>query len=259
MASKRALVTGASSGIGWEFARQLAQRGYNVTGVARREEKLRELIDALPGEQHRYLVADLTHDDGVQTVIEALREEHFDLLVNNAGYSAFKPFAESELALQHNILNVNCTAVVTLAHTFLQQAQRGDALINLASVVSFLPTPAQPMYSASKAFIASLSECLWAEQEAHGIYVMGLCPGVTSTEFISTASGGAADGNNLPSALTQSAEAVVNEALIALKKRRKAIVVTGRGNRLMLWLPRILSRHRLIKTLAVAGDPERML
>jgi uncharacterized protein len=257
--AKRALVTGASSGIGREFARQLAQQGYSVTGVARREDKLRELINTLPGEQHRYLVADLSHDTGVQAVIDALREEHFNLLVNNAGYSVFKPFAESELTLQHNILNVNCTAVVTLAHTFLQRAQRGDALINLASVVSFLPTPAQPMYSASKAFVASLSECLWVEQQPRGVYVMGLCPGVTSTDFINTASGGAADGKNLPGALTQSAEAVVTEALTALKKRRKAIVVTGRANRLMLWLPRILSRHRLIKTLAVAGDPERML
>lgn len=230
-----------------------------MTGVARREDKLRELIEALPGEQHRYLVADLAHEAGLQTVIDALQEKHFNLLVNNAGYSAFKPFAESELTLQHNILNVNCTAVVTLAHTFLRQAHSGDALINLASVVSFLPTPAQPMYSASKAFVASLSECLWSEQQARGVYVMGLCPGVTSTEFISTASDGAADGKSLPGALTQSAEAVVTEALIALKKRRKAIVVTGRANRLMLWLPRILSRHRLIKTLAVAGDPERML
>ncbi|MCB1690433.1 MAG: SDR family NAD(P)-dependent oxidoreductase [Halioglobus sp.] len=259
MQSRRALITGASSGIGRAFARQLALQGYSITGVARREDKLRELMGELPGDQHRYLVADLSHDAGVQSVTEALAQDRFHLLVNNAGYSVFEPFSQSELALQQNILNVNCAAVVTLAHAFLQQAQRGDALINLASVVSYLPTPAQPMYSASKAFVASLSECLWVEQKERGVYVMGLCPGVTATEFISTASGGAADGSNLPSAVTQSAEEVVAEALVALNKRRKAIVVTGRANRAMLWMPRLLSRHRLISILAVAGDPKRML
>jgi short-subunit dehydrogenase len=259
MQSRRVLVTGASSGIGREFARQLALQGYSVTGVARREDKLRELISELPGDQHRFLVADLSQDTGVRAVADTLAQEHFNLLVNNAGYSVFEPFYQSELALQQNILSVNCGAVVTLAHAFLQQAQRGDALINLASVVSYLPTPAQPMYSASKAFVASLSECLWVEQKERGVYVMGLCPGVTETEFISTASGGAADGGNLPSALTQTVEAVVTEALVALEKRGKAIVVTGRANRAMMWLPRMLSRHRLIKILAVAGDPKRML
>ncbi len=259
MEARRALITGASSGIGREFALQLARQGYTITGVARREDKLRELIGELPGDQHGYLVADLSSGAGVQSVTDALARQQVNLLVNNAGYSVFAPFFESELALQQNILNVNCGAVVTLAHAFLRQAQRGDALINLASVVSYLPTPAQPMYSASKAFVAALSECLWAEQRARGVYVMGLCPGVTETEFISTASGGAADGSNLPGAMTQPVAAVVAEALVALRKRRKAIVVTGRVNRAMLWLPRLLSRHRLIKVLAVAGDPERML
>ncbi|MCB1844427.1 MAG: SDR family NAD(P)-dependent oxidoreductase [Halioglobus sp.] len=257
--ARQALVTGASSGIGREFARQLARQGYAVTGVARREDRLREMLAELPGDQHRLLVADLSQEAGVRAVCDALAESHVDLLVNNAGYSVFEPFYQSELAEQHSILNVNCAAVTSLAHAFLKQARAGDALINVASVVSYLPTPAQPMYSATKAFVAALSECLWVEHRARDVYVMGLCPGVTTTEFISTASKGAADGGNLPAALTQSAEAVVKEALVALGKRRKAIVVTGRANRAMLWLPRLLSRHRLIKTLAVAGDPERML
>mgnify|MGYP003674627418 FL=1 len=253
-------MTGASSGIGREFARQLARQGYSVTGVARREDKLRELIDELPGgQQHQFVVADLAQESGVRAVTERLSTAHFDLLVNNAGYSVFEPFYQSELEQQENILKLNCAAVTALAHAFLQQAERGDALINLASVVSYLPTPAQPMYSASKAFVAALSECLWVEQQNRGVYVMGLCPGVTATEFISTASGGASDGGNLPAALTQSAEEVVAEALVALRRRSKAIVVTGRINRALLWMPRLLSRHRLIRTLAVAGDPERML
>jgi len=259
LGAERALVTGASSGIGREFALQLARQGYVVTGVARREHELRTLVAELPGEGHRFLVADLADTEGVRRVAQVLSTERINLLVNNAGYSVFEPFYQSALARQQDILQVNCAAVVALAHAFLQQAQRGDALINLGSVVSFLPTPAQPMYSASKAFIASFSECLWVEQKPRGVYVMGLCPGVTETEFIRNASGGAADGSNLPRAFTQTAGAVVGEALVALRKRRKAIVVTGWRNRAMMLLPRVLSRQRLLKILAVAGDPERML
>lgn len=253
------LVTGASSGIGREFALQLAQQGYRVTAVARREERLQSLLGELPGEGHDYLVADLARPEQLARVEARLQQRHYTLLINNAGLSVFEPFYQSDVERQQEILAVNCSALMRLAHAFLRQSQRGDALVNLASIVSFLPTPAQPMYSASKAFIASFSECLWHEHRERGVYVMGLCPGITATEFISGASGGDADGQTLPAALVQTTEAVVNEALRALRRRRNAIVVTGRVNRLMMLLPRLLSRHRLIKLLAVIGDPDKAL
>ena len=257
---KRVLVTGASSGIGREFAQQLARCGYRVTAVARREELLQELVETLPGGHHEYLAADLASEAGVAKVVENLRASHCHLLINNAGYSVFEPFFQSPLEQQQDILGVNCDALLCLAHHFLNQAEPGDALINLSSVVSVLPTPAQPVYSASKAFIASFSECLWEEHRRRGVYVMGLCPGVTRTEFISAATGGEADGETLPAVFIQTTEQVVTEALYALKRRRKPIVVTGRINRLMVALmPRLLSRFRLLKTLAVIGDPERAL
>lgn len=257
--NKRALVTGASSGIGQEFAKQLALQGYAVTGVARREERLLDLVNKLPGNGHRYLVADLGTKDGVQLAMDELQREHVNLLINNAGHSVFEPFFESELSQQHNILSVNCESLVKLAHAFLRQSQSGDALVNLSSIVAFLPTPAQPMYSASKAFIASFSECLWEEHRKRGVYVMGLCPGITQTEFIASASGGDADGQTLPKVLIQTTQQVVVEALQALDARKKAIVVTGRVNRMMLLMPRFLSRHRLLKVLAVIGDPDKAL
>ncbi len=256
---KRAVVTGASSGIGREFAVQLAARGYAVTCIARREHKLQELLAELPGEQHEYRVADLADVESLKQLAEDLFAQHVDVLINNAGGSVLQPFYESELSRQHHIMNTNCGAVVTLAHAFLQQAHRGDALINLASIVAYLPTPAQPMYSASKAFIAAFSECLWEEQRERGVYVMGLCPGVTQTEFISGATDGESDGQTLPPALIQTTEEVVTQALLALDKRKKAIVVTGWINKLMLQMPRFLTRHRLIKVLAVIGDPDRAL
>jgi short-subunit dehydrogenase len=257
---KRALVTGASSGIGEAFARRLAAEGYAVTVVARRESKLAALVDALPGDGHRIVVADLGTGAGVTAVSEALDSEHHQLLVNNAGYSVLKPFADSTLEEQQAILNVNCAAVVSLAHHFLAQAQPGDALINVASAVAVLPTPAQPMYSASKAFLASFSECLWEEQRERGVYVMALCPGVTRTEFISTATGGESDGESLPPILVQTADEVVSEAMAALAKRNKPMIVTGWLNRLMVAvMPRMLTRFGLLKTMAVMGDPERAL
>lgn len=259
MARKRALITGASSGIGREFAVQLASLGYAVTGVARREDRLKALLDELPGDGHRYRVADLGTQAGVQFAMEELQRERVNLLVNNAGLSVFEPFFESDLSQQHNILSVNCDSLMQLAHTFLRQSERGDALINLSSIVAFLPTPAQPMYSASKAFIASFSECLWQEHRERGVYVMGLCPGITQTEFIESATGGDSDGQTLPAALTQTTEAVVAEALQALAARKKAIIVPGFINRMMLLMPRLLTRHRLLKVLAVIGDPDKAL
>lgn len=259
MDNKRALVTGASSGIGREFAVQLAAQGYSVTGVARREDRLQALLGELAGEGHNYIVADLGSRDGVQAVVDELQREHVSLLINNAGLSVFEPFYLSELSDQHNILAVNCESLVLLAHAFLRQSEAGDALINLSSIVAFLPTPAQPMYSASKAFIASLSECLWDEQRKRGVYVMGLCPGITQTEFIAGATGGDADGQTLPKALIQTTDEVVGEALRALAARKKAIVVTGWVNRMMLLMPRFLTRHRLLKILAVIGDPDNAL
>lgn len=259
MAQKSALVTGASSGIGREFAMQLASLGYQVTAVARREDRLQQLMEELPGGGHGYRIADLATTEGVASIVDTLAGQRYHLLVNNAGYSVFDPFYTSDLESQQKILDVNCVALVSLSHAFLQQAKDTDALINLGSIVSFLPTPTQPIYSASKAFIAAFSECLWVEHRERGVYVMALCPGVTQTEFISSATGGEADGDSIPGFLIQTSEAVVAEAMTALSKRKKAVVVTGWVNRLMLLMPRLLTRHWLIKVLAVLGDPERAL
>ncbi|WP_101757213.1 SDR family oxidoreductase [Oceanicoccus sp. KOV_DT_Chl] len=259
MKNQYALVTGATSGIGLEFAKQLAARGYNIIAVARRQQQLQAVVDELPGSSHQYCVADLGRAEGVEAVVKLMAAQHVQLLINNAGYSVLEPFYQSDLSVQQDILNVNCTAVMTLAHTFLRQAQTGDALINLASVVSYLPTPAQPMYSASKAFISALSECLWDEHKGRGVYVMGLCPGVTKTAFILRATGGESDGQTLPEMLIQTTEQVVQEALSALDKRKKSIVITGWVNRMMMLMPRVLSRHRLIKVLSVIGNPDNAL
>ncbi|GAB5452550.1 MAG: SDR family oxidoreductase [Halioglobus sp.] len=259
MEQKRAFVTGASSGIGREFAVQLAAQGYTVVGVARREDRLKELLAVLPGDGHSYLAADLGSEAGIQSVMDTMLGERVNLLINNAGFSVLEPFYESSLNTQQNILTVNCESLMKLAHAFLRQSERGDALINLSSIVAYLPTPAQPMYSASKAFIASFSECLWEEHRARGVYVMGLCPGITQTEFIENATGGDSEGQTLPQSMIQTTGEVVAEALKALSARNKAIIVTGWKNRMMMLMPRLLTRHRLLKVLAVIGDPDNAM
>lgn len=260
MAKPRAIVTGASSGIGREFAVQLAERGYRVTAVARREPQLKSLVADLSGGGHDYVVADLSRKGGVSAVADCIAESRCHLLVNNAGFGKLEPFYQSRLPDQQEMLALNCGAVMALSHAFLNQARKGDALINVSSVVSVLPTPSQPVYSASKAFVTSLSECLWEEQRSRGIHVMALCPGITETEFIRIATGGESDGENLPAVLSQTGEEVVREALAALDKRGEPVVVTGRTNRLMFSLmPRMMSRFRLLRTMAVVGDPNKVL
>ncbi|QFU77241.1 SDR family NAD(P)-dependent oxidoreductase [Halioglobus maricola] len=254
-----AMVTGASSGIGWAFATRLAEEGYAVCAVARREDRLEQLVGHLPGAGHSYLAADLANDEDLAAVGAELSTGAYQLLVNNAGLSVMEPFGEAPLAAEQNLLNVNINAVVALAHAFLAHGAEGDALVNVGSVVSYLPTPAMAAYSGSKAFITTFSECLWSQQRERGVYVMALCPGMTETEFISAATEGESDFSSLPDAMVQSPEEVVSEALQALDRRRDAVVVTGRSNRLLSQLPRLMSRSRLIRLMSKMGDPEDRL
>jgi NAD(P)-dependent dehydrogenase (short-subunit alcohol dehydrogenase family) len=131
---RRAFVTGASEGLGRAFVKKLAHAGYRCVAVARNEARLRELIDQLQPEDHEWMVADLATREGLERCAARLSEEHFDLLVNNAGFGRFGPFHESTATEQEQILDVDCRAVLILAHAFLGGARPGDALINLSSV-----------------------------------------------------------------------------------------------------------------------------
>lgn len=210
-------MTGASEGIGRALADALAAAGYTVTGVARDQERLRTAISAL-GPDHTAMAADLGTDDGLQRVLDALRRTRFDVLVNNAGVAVHGPFAEVPLERATAMLEVNCHALVALAHAFLAHAHSGDALINLSSTLAFAPMPALSVYSATKAFVASFSESLWAEHQARGVYVMGLCPGMTATRSQPH------NSTDVPAALVQSPEQVAATAMAALHRRLRHTV-----------------------------------
>ncbi|WP_405493972.1 SDR family NAD(P)-dependent oxidoreductase [Streptomyces sp. NBC_00096] len=181
MSARTALVTGASSGIGLAFARELASAGYAVTAVARGEDRLRALVGEL-GPGHRHLVADLATPEGRELVAAELARRPVDLLVNNAGTAHHGPFTAAGPQEALTSLRLGTDAVVVLAHAFLSGARRGDALINVSSTLAHAPAPGLAVYSAGKAFVTSFSEALWYEQRPLGVHVMALCPGPTSTE-----------------------------------------------------------------------------
>lgn len=237
------LVTGASEGIGRAIARAMAAEGYAVTGVARDETRLREVVDGL-GEGHAALVADLATEDGLGRVVRIVRQSPFDVLVNNAGIAAAGPFADVPLERATAMMNLNCHALVTLAHAFLAGAQPGDALINVSSTLAFAPMANLSVYSATKAFVTSLSESLWHEHKARGVYVMGLCPGMTATRSQPHS------GADVPTGLVQSPEQVAATALASLHRRNQPTVISGTKNALFAAAVRALPRRTALRMLA---------
>ena len=242
MMKKKALITGASQGIGYEIARQLVPFGFDITAVARNETKLKAVVKEL-GEGHRYLVADLSSDAGQDTVMAELQSQHYDLLINNAGVGLVGTFSELPLDQQISMMRVNCEAVVKLSHAFLKQARSGDALLNTSSVLGFTPMPGMGLYAATKAFVTSLTESIWFDQKSRGVYVMALCPGSTSSEFQVHAGGKLED---IPKGLLQTPHEVAAFALRALVARKKPSVISGVKNVMYAGLSRILTRKSLV-------------
>ncbi|MFE2262121.1 SDR family NAD(P)-dependent oxidoreductase [Streptomyces griseosporeus] len=242
---RTALVTGAGAGIGRAFARRLAADGHRVIAVARGADRLRSLMDEL-GPGHAYVAADLTIADGRRKTVDVLARERVHLLVNNAGTAVTGPFATVPLAATLSMTELNCDALVTLAHHFLARAEPGDALLNVSSTLAFAPKPDLAVYSATKAFVTSFSEALWYEHKDRGVHVMGLCPGMTATASQPH------NGPDIPAGLVQTPEQVVTAALTALRRRSRPTVVSGWKNALFVTAARLLPRRVLLGMLAPA-------
>ncbi|MFA9446816.1 SDR family NAD(P)-dependent oxidoreductase [Egicoccus sp. AB-alg6-2] len=183
---QRALVTGASSGIGEAFVRHLAARGVELVLVARREDRLRALA-ASSSTRADVLAADLTVAADLARVEARLasHEEPIDLLVNNAGFGAYGAFTEVEVDRQHRMVELNVVALVRCAHAVLPQLLvRGTGgVINVGSVAGAQPDPFAATYGATKAFVRSFSHALHEEVRGRGVTVTLLAPGLTRTEF----------------------------------------------------------------------------
>jgi short-subunit dehydrogenase len=221
----RALVTGASSGIGEAFARRLVADGTSVVAVARREDRLR----ALPGDVE-VLVADLGTDEGVRAVEDRLAAGDIDLLVNNAGFGTTAVLADipPERVAEEIAVDVVALARLTRAALPVLLERRTGAILNVSSVVGFAPTPKMATYAGAKAFVTAFTESLAEEVRGSGVTVSVLCPGLTRTEFQDVANDSSTA--NLPAFAWQSSEDVVAEALAGLAAG-KVVIVPGLHNR----------------------------
>jgi len=252
MKNKTALITGASSGIGAVFARELARDGYAVTCVARSQDKLQGLLKEL-GSGSRILVADLADHDQLQAVVADVESTGYSLLVNNAGYGIYGRFEEIPLDRQEHLMTVNMNVLVSLSHTFLKKAAAGDALINVSSALSLLTYPGGAVYAATKAFVTNFTESLWYEYKDRDVYVMALLPGVTNTNFYTVAT--AARPDAVQTMKGYPPEVVVKRALAALKERKTPTVISGPLFSFLTFLnTRLMSRKTMI-TIMGKGSP----
>ena len=234
---KRALITGASGGIGEEFARQLAAHGTHVVLVARSEERLAELAAGLReanGVEVEVLAADLTTDAGLAGVEDRLRraDAPVDLLINNAGFGTFGRFSRSDIEREEGQIRLNTLAPVRLTHALLPglRARGGGGVLNIASMAAFAPIGRMATYGATKAFLTSFSEALHEELRGEGINVTALCPGFTRTDFQAVA-GVEEASKAIPTPLWGEADDVARSGIEGVASGR-AVVVPGGVNRL---------------------------
>ncbi|MEW8492674.1 MAG: SDR family NAD(P)-dependent oxidoreductase [Candidatus Thiodiazotropha taylori] len=237
-----ALVTGASSGIGAEFARQLAVKGLNVVLVARREERLAVLSGELGGQHEvetKVIVADLTTEDGLNTVIKETVKLEIGLLINNAGIEDSGCFLDTPLPKALTVMDLNCKAPLVLTHHVaakMRQRKRGGILF-MSSLVAFQGVPYIANYAASKAYDLIFAESLATEFQAYGIDVLSLNPGFTQTELSPDF-----DFKGLP-IKPMAPEIVALTGLRALGKKR--VAVPGAMNKFLYFNGKYLQPRKL--------------
>jgi len=238
---KIALITGASSGIGAEFARQLASQGYNLILAARREERLAALSAAL-AQTHaitaEVLVADLSTPADLARVEQRIgRLENLTVLVNNAGFGTTGPFAQIDLGPQLDMVHLHILASMRLCRAALPGmiAQGRGHIINVSSIASLVPLPENVTYCATKAFLNSFSEALQIELAGTGVKVQALCPGFTFTEFHDSPEFERRSRQPIPNFMWLPAPEVVAASLNALKRDR-VIYIPGLKYKLLALL-----------------------
>lgn len=239
---QRAVVTGASSGIGAAIARSLAVRGFDLVVVARRADRLTALQQELQsscGVTVDVVAADLASRDGADVVARALDGKVVDVIVNNAGAGWVGVFGDAPADRQLEIVDINCRALIALTRAFLPKmlARRHGHIVQIASVAGFMPGPRASTYYASKAFVVSHSEALRHELKGTGVDVTLVCPGPVDTEFQRSSGVKGRMGGAVAMSDVDVAEASV-EGMLA----KRFLVVPGLPNRALVLLTRFLPR-----------------
>jgi short-subunit dehydrogenase len=237
------LITGASAGLGVEFARQCARRGEPLALAARRRERMEALGTELGGEVHIF-AADLAKEGAAASLIAELEAEGLSVgtLINNAGFGLGGPFADRALARLSEMIDLNVRALTELCHLVLPaMRERGTgAILNVASTAAFQPGPNMAVYYATKAYVLSFSEALHYELKGSGIRVSALCPGPTHSEFSDVAD------SHSPTLerMKMPAAPVVAAGLDGLD-RNKAVVIPGFRNKVGAQASRLLPRSTM--------------
>ncbi len=258
---KRALVTGASSGIGAAIARELAALGVDLVLTARRRDALESVAASCEGVKVEIVTADLGKPDAARALWdEVIAAGPIDILINNAGFGYFRRFDAVDWARDAELVQVNMTSLVELARRFVdtRKASTGRAyMVNIASTGAYQSVPNMALYAASKAFVRNFSEALHDEHRDTPLSVTCICPGGTNTAFHAASGGG--DYSKIANASMKSAEFVAHAAVQAML-RGKRTVVPGLFNKLSCLGVRFVSR-RLASRLAtqVLGKPRFVL
>jgi short-subunit dehydrogenase len=254
-----AVVTGASSGLGREFALALSERGHPVLAVARRVERLRAVADEVGARGGRLepLVADLSTIAGTKVLLARAASLQVELLVNNAGVATYGPFAETPAERERGLVRLNVEAIVALTHGLLPMllARGRGGVINVASQMAFQPMPYFATYAASKAFVLSFSEALAEELRGTGVRVTAIAPGFISTEFTEVA-GSHAPERRFPHLRPRR---VVESALRAHDRGRTVKVVGARYSFLTFagrFAPRAALRRMMGRAMRPAPAPQ---
>jgi short-subunit dehydrogenase len=245
---QRALVTGASSGLGVAFAQQLAERGAHLVVTARRKDRLEKLAEELRGKhgvEVDVIASDLGKPESAKALFDATEGagKPIDVLINNAGFGTKQPFLEQTWEKTFEEMQLNLVSLTELSKRFGQSMakRKRGAILNVASVGAYLPTPSMATYGAGKSYVRNFTEGFAAEVAGQGVRVCCLCPGATETEFSSVA------GIQLPwwkRIAFMSADRCARIGLAALFRGRRNIV-SGWSNSIAMFLTRFVPRRLL--------------
>ena len=246
------LLTGASAGIGTALAHEFASHGHELVLVARREQRLNAVADAIAASNRPrplLLAIDLQSADAGARIAAALAEQGLEpnFVVNNAGFGLVGLAADLDITEQRDMIDVNISALTDLSLRFVPSLERHKGgILNVASVAGFMPGPRSAVYYASKAYVLSFTEALHQELAPRGIRVTALCPGPVPTEFQARAGVPGARG---PKLLTRSAEEVARDGYRGFMDGHR-VVVPGFGNRLLTVASRLVPRRYLLEAVA---------
>jgi uncharacterized protein len=239
--NQNVLITGASSGIGYELAKVFAKNHYNLILVARNTETMQDLKEKYPKVDIKIIKQDLSNDDACSIIFEKLKDVQVDILVNNAGFGDTGEFQDLKLKKQLNMIDLNVRALTELTHIFGSKMVKNNSgkILNVASIVSFMPGPRMATYYATKAYVLSFGQALRQEWGRYGVEVCTLCPGATKSGFQ-----GVANQNDLEFAKASNIPTSKSVAEYGYKMLmdNKSIGVPGFTNKIFAFLPKILPR-----------------